>query len=200
MGAGDYRFTAMNSTKAMDVAGASMSNGAVIQQWTWANGNNQKWKIESVGDGYYKIIAKHSGKCVDVSGNSTENGAVIHQWDYVGGANQQWQIVRVDGGASATNGGARAIDQTTTMTTVEPVYMNLFPNPAIQSTTVTWHDPISLAQTLVIINNQGRVVFQDDIANKNSYTLNTENFDNGLYQVLIYKKDKTISEKLIIAR
>jgi subtilisin family serine protease len=95
---GLYDVRAKNSGKVLDVTGISLSNGAVVEQWDYWGGDNQKWLISSVGNGYYKILAKHSGKSLDVTGISPDNGAVIEQWDYWGGDNQLWEITPVENG------------------------------------------------------------------------------------------------------
>ena len=95
---GLYDVRAKNSGKVLDVAGISLFNGAVVQQWDYWGGDNQKWLISSVGNGYYKILAKHSGKSLDVTGISPYNGAVIEQWDYWGGDNQLWELTPVENG------------------------------------------------------------------------------------------------------
>lgn len=87
-----YVIIAKHSGKCLDVRGISTDKGANIIQYDYWGGDNQKWKLEPVGDGYYRIIAKHSGKCLDVGGISTDNGAKIIQWDYRGGDNQKWKL------------------------------------------------------------------------------------------------------------
>ncbi|QLE01270.1 carbohydrate-binding protein [Galbibacter sp. BG1] len=87
-----YRITNKATGKVMDVSGVSQNNGARIHQWTWGNGNNQKWKVESVGKGNYKLTAQHSNKSLDIVDGSTANGTEIQQWDYFGNDNQKWKI------------------------------------------------------------------------------------------------------------
>jgi hypothetical protein len=82
---------AKHSHRVLDVTSISTANGERIQQWDYLGGDNQRWRLESVGDGYYKIVAQHSGKVLDVRGVSTANGARIQQWDYLGGNNQRWR-------------------------------------------------------------------------------------------------------------
>jgi len=93
-----YVIIAKHSGKCLDVRGISTDKGANIIQYDYWGGDNQKWKLEPVGDGYYRIIAKHSGKCLDVRGISTDNGANIIQWDYWGGDNQKWKLEPVGDG------------------------------------------------------------------------------------------------------
>ena len=87
-----YVIIAKHSGKCLDVRGINTDEGANIIQYDYWGGDNQKWKLEPVGDGYYRIIAKHSGKCLDAGGISTDNGAKIIQWDYRGGDNQKWKL------------------------------------------------------------------------------------------------------------
>jgi hypothetical protein len=89
---------AKHSGKVLDVEGVSTANGAKIQQWDYLGGDNQKWRLESVGGGYYRIVAQHSGKVLDVAGISTANGARIQQWDWLGGDNQKWKLEALDDG------------------------------------------------------------------------------------------------------
>jgi fibronectin type 3 domain-containing protein len=89
---GVYKITVASNLKSLDVADVSTANGARIQQWDYTGGNNQRWRIESLGGGLYRISAVHSNKALDVVDNSTANGAEIQQWDYTGGANQKWRI------------------------------------------------------------------------------------------------------------
>lgn len=89
---GIYEIAARNSGKVLDVVGVSTANGARIQQWDWANGNNQKWRVENLGGSLYKITSQNSLKSLDVVDASTTNGAQIQQWDYFGNANQKFTI------------------------------------------------------------------------------------------------------------
>ncbi|WDV49259.1 RICIN domain-containing protein [Streptomyces coeruleorubidus] len=83
---------ARHSGKCVDVAGSSTADGAAVQQLSCQGGDNQQWRLRSVGEGYYQIVAQHSGKCLDVSSASTANGAAVIQWTCKGSTNQQWQL------------------------------------------------------------------------------------------------------------
>ncbi|HEY0947495.1 MAG TPA: RICIN domain-containing protein [Opitutaceae bacterium] len=88
-----YRVTARHSGKALDVAGASLENGALIQQWAYGSANdNQKWKIEPTTDGYFTFTALHSGKALDVVGGDTADDVPVHQWEPLAVASQAWDI------------------------------------------------------------------------------------------------------------
>ncbi|MBC8053669.1 MAG: RICIN domain-containing protein [Sphingobacteriaceae bacterium] len=89
---GTFSITARHSGKAIDVAGASMINGATIIQWPYNGGANQKWTINSVGSGYYSVTNVNSGQALDVFGGSVADGGKVIQYPYSGGTNQQWSI------------------------------------------------------------------------------------------------------------
>jgi hypothetical protein len=55
-----------------------------------SEGDNQLWKLESVGGGYYRIVAKHSNKVLDVEGASISPGTQVNQYTYNGGDHQKF--------------------------------------------------------------------------------------------------------------
>src|SRR5262249_53566071 len=87
---GYYTLVAKHSGKCLDVAGASTTNGANVQQYTCHSGANQQWAITEQADGYVTIRSKLSGKCLDVAGGSTSDHANVQQYTCHGGANQRW--------------------------------------------------------------------------------------------------------------
>ncbi|RKP54415.1 hypothetical protein D7Z26_13770 [Cohnella endophytica] len=93
-----YRIVNRNSGKVLDVKDQSTADGAIIQQWSYSGGNNQKWVFTQVTGGYWKIKSVNSGKLMDISGASTADGAANIQWPDNGGNNQQWQLVDAGNG------------------------------------------------------------------------------------------------------
>ncbi|MHA7060153.1 RICIN domain-containing protein [Aquimarina sp. M1] len=93
-----YEIKNKASGKSMDVSDVSLNNGARIQQWEFSGGDNQKWRVEDVGNGQYKITAQHSNKALDVVDGSGSNRAEIQQWDYFDNTNQKWKIEDVENG------------------------------------------------------------------------------------------------------
>ena len=51
-----------------------MADGAVVQQWTWNGGDNQKWNVTSPF-----LMAKHSQKYLEIPGGSMAEGAYADQ-------------------------------------------------------------------------------------------------------------------------
>ena len=82
---GPCAIVSQGSNKVLEVANSRGEDGTNIIQNHWNGGDDQRWRIERVGNGFFEIINFHSGKCMDVEGKKTENGANIQQWS-CGGA------------------------------------------------------------------------------------------------------------------
>jgi hypothetical protein len=79
----------------VDVAGASTSNGAWLQQYECLGESqaNQLWALPGTEGEWHRAIAKHSGRCMDVTGGSTADNVRLQQWDCISpGLNQQWKF------------------------------------------------------------------------------------------------------------
>src|SRR4051794_18651250 len=85
-----YRIMSVASGKVLDVPGFSTRDGARIQQYTWNNGNNQRWYFDLLPDGSYKIINVYSGKVLDIPFGQNRDGIPVQQYTWNGGANQRW--------------------------------------------------------------------------------------------------------------
>jgi hypothetical protein len=91
----------------VDVAGASLNNGANIQEWDCNGGVAQQFVAEAGPSPYFRFKNTNSGKCLNiyagaidaahpVSGNA--NGANIQQWTCGTGDNNYWALVSYNGG------------------------------------------------------------------------------------------------------
>lgn len=80
--------------KVLDVTEWATTDGAMIQLFTNADQDNQKWVITSKGQGIFYIAAKHSDKCLDILQFKNENGAEVGQWSCHEKSNQEWIIGR----------------------------------------------------------------------------------------------------------
>ena len=95
-----YRISAVHSRKVLDVSlygRGGKKNGDNVHQWDWHGGDNQRWKIEDIGNGYFKITAKHSNKVLEVNLKGRVDGDNVQQWAWAGGNNQKWRIEKCDG-------------------------------------------------------------------------------------------------------
>jgi len=86
---GTYRFTFEHSGKVLDVSEISKNNGAVLHQWDWVNGANQRFFVNSAGTSV-QIVSQNSNMCVDVKDFSLAVGGVIQQWSCGSNDNQHW--------------------------------------------------------------------------------------------------------------
>ena len=93
-----YSITAKHSGKVIDVSSISMDDGALVHQWTYVGGNNQKWVVTDLANGHYALKAVHSGKALDVRGSSTADAASVQQMPYTGADNQQFKLIDVGDG------------------------------------------------------------------------------------------------------
>lgn len=79
---------------ALDVSGASSSNGANIQTYARNSTFAQLFRFEYV-NGYYRIVNAQSGKCLDVAGGNLIPSTNVQQWDADGqNANQLFSAVK----------------------------------------------------------------------------------------------------------
>ena len=92
-----YSLQNRNSDLFLEVAGAQMTKGASVVQFSWWGGDNQKWRIERV-NGFYKIMNVQSGLVLETGGGSQFNGGVALQWTWGATPNQQWHLVPLGGG------------------------------------------------------------------------------------------------------
>lgn len=93
-----YQIFNVGSGKVLEVANASTSNAATVQQYTDSDGTHQQWTLNDAGSGYYNLEAVHSGQFMDVYGASTSDGADIIQYPENGGTNQDWTLDEVSSG------------------------------------------------------------------------------------------------------
>ena len=98
MANGIYKVVAKHSGKTLDVNGVSVVDGAIVHQWTYVGGNDQKWQVEGLGGGLYRLAAVHSGKALEVAGTSLADVAQVKQSTWTGGGNQKWKIEDTSGG------------------------------------------------------------------------------------------------------
>ncbi len=98
-GEGCYEIICAADGRALDVTGASRSNGANVQVWTPNGSGAQKWNVYGAGGGYYVIINARSKKALDVRDYGVEPGTNVQQWAKSGTDAQRWRIEYVGGGS-----------------------------------------------------------------------------------------------------
>ncbi len=84
--------SSINPIFALDVYGASNTNGANVQLYEYTIDKQKKFKVTYLGDGCYSLVALHSNKSLAVKDSSFEKGANVHQWEQDGSDSQKWII------------------------------------------------------------------------------------------------------------
>ncbi|MBB6130649.1 cellulase family glycosylhydrolase [Mucilaginibacter lappiensis] len=98
---GVYQIINRYSFKPLDILGWGTANGSLADQWDYAAGANQQFKVQAAANGSYLLTPMHvSGKCLDVLGWSGSDGGTVDIWSYTGtgGNNQNWLIQPTDNG------------------------------------------------------------------------------------------------------
>lgn len=86
-----YRLSPRVSSLAVDVRGASATNGSAIQQYAANSSAAQMFRFIDNGDGTYRIVSALSGGPVlDVAGGGTANGTLVQVWSWTSVAQQKW--------------------------------------------------------------------------------------------------------------
>jgi len=75
--------------------------------------------------------------------------------------------------------------------------INIFPNPCIDFLNISSIE--NLNAEIIIYNLLGKIIYRNEISNKNNLAINLSNFPSGYYSLIINnKKDKTLITKKII--
>ena len=82
----------------LDVAGASLDNGAKIDLWSNLNMMHQMFRFEYV-DGYYQIVSAASEKALDVDGSSLVPHSGVILYDGAATDNQLWSVIQNSDGS-----------------------------------------------------------------------------------------------------
>ncbi|MEW2489755.1 glycoside hydrolase N-terminal domain-containing protein [Streptomyces sp. NPDC048411] len=85
---------------AIDVPGASASQGIGLIQYTPSSAANQQFRFVPVGGGLHEVYTTHGSTPLawDVSGGTSDDGAQLVQWVPTHAENQQWKIADVGDG------------------------------------------------------------------------------------------------------
>jgi beta-glucanase (GH16 family) len=93
---GSYKiraFAGTTTTRVLDVANGTASNGAAVIIWDDNGGINQRWYFVDAGSGWYRITsALDTAKCLEASVTSPAPGTSVDIRDNTGGYNQLWRL------------------------------------------------------------------------------------------------------------
>jgi hypothetical protein len=84
-----FRITNRNSGKYLEIAGASLADGAGAGQWGDTGNACQVWNIHPVSNGL-QLFNVNSGKLLEIPGAQTADGVRAGQWGPTGNLTQVW--------------------------------------------------------------------------------------------------------------
>lgn len=90
--------TALNTGYALDVNNYAKFNGGNVEIYPYHDTNNEKWRINSVGNGYYTITDVNSGKCLDVKDGASKRGTNVQIWGKNNTNAQKWRFINAGNG------------------------------------------------------------------------------------------------------
>jgi hypothetical protein len=95
-----YEISNVHSGMYLDVRYGTLTDFAVMEQYWWNGGSNQRFNLEMHPDGQDHMIAttSWSTNCVDVAWASTADSAAINEYGCAGAENQEWRFVDMDAG------------------------------------------------------------------------------------------------------
>ena len=98
---GKYFFENRTTEKYLQIDdGETNTVGAVMEQWAFDGGDDQKWVVTSLNNGYYKIVSSETGYALSVpSGSETAENVSLVQQAYTGATRQQWKITETANGS-----------------------------------------------------------------------------------------------------
>ena len=87
-----YTVKIRHSGKYVDVRGAGIANGTILQQYSWNGGDAQRFRFIPTSGGYYRVEYKKApSRGWEVGGSRTSDGSKTNIWDWVNRLNQQWR-------------------------------------------------------------------------------------------------------------
>ena len=139
-----------NSKLSMDVADASLLDGAAVNQFTTHNGANQRWRLVPVDPveipNSMVIVSVNSSKALDVPNGSHDSGVFIQQYSLHKGPNQRWRFIPFQDNQSVqiiNENSELALDVPSLSTTPGTGIQQYQPNPGLNQQWVIVPSPVS---------------------------------------------------------
>ena len=102
--------TALNTSRVLDVPGASQKNSVQLQIYDDNDSMAQQFFVKNLGNGMYSLENCSSGKVLDAAKGKHVNGTVVQQYKFNNGKHQKWYILT--SGKSGYYSIASALDKT----------------------------------------------------------------------------------------
>jgi subtilisin family serine protease len=161
-----------NTTAVLDL---QVIGGTPEYTFDWSNAINTEDQT-NVAAGFYTVTVTDANGCTATTDATVEQYIAVDTTTNNGGGN--------NGGG---NNGTAGVEENTS------IDLNIYPNPASENATISWNNEVS---TLQIINAQGQVIAQENVANTNTFQVT--DLATGSYFVQLSYNNNTTTKKLII--
>jgi len=161
-----------NTTAVLDL---QVIGGTPEYTFDWSNAINTEDQT-NVAAGFYTVTVTDANGCTATTDATVEQYIAVDTTTNNGGGN--------NGGG---NNGTAGVEENTS------IDLNIYPNPASENATISWNNEVN---TLQIINAQGQVIAQENVANTNSFQVT--DLATGSYFVQLSYNNNTTTKKLII--
>ena len=81
--------------KALEVMDRRPIDGTAVKAMPWRNADEQKWRINELGNGEFNIVSK-LGRALDLPGFSKDDGVAIQLWQDNRAENQRFRFTRME--------------------------------------------------------------------------------------------------------
>ena len=180
----------------LEIGGANTDNGATVNLWENNRNPWQEWAFLDINDSHIlapyeftdgrvmKIYSRHAGKVLEIAGGSNNNGATANMWNDFSQRWQQWLMQFSSYNRPATPLAVTASDAAPSV--------NIYPNPATQTLTLTAVGAFNLgASTVTLTDVRGSRIK----APYQNSQLDISALSTGLYFVTITNSQQTIRQK-----
>ncbi len=203
-------FTLTGIVEQMDAAPAFDNNYVLLPRYAADVTNNVIASFDLPSPFEFSIL----GATVDLTSNST--GASTLAWDFGDGATGSGETVSHDYTydflenlaeltitLSATNEGCTDIASNTvdlifnSIEELEEINVSVYPNPAVDVVRI---NAAEVVESVMVMDNMGKIVFQNQNVNSSSFVLNAAAWSNGVYHIQIQTSNTIVERSLVVKK
>lgn len=203
-------FTLTGIVEQMDAAPAFDNNYVLLPRYAADVTNNVIAAFDLPSPFEFSIL----GATVDLT--STSTGASQLAWDFGDGATGSGETVSHDYTydflenlaeltitLSATNEGCTDIASNTvdlifnSIEELEAINVSVYPNPAVDVVRIKAEEVV---ESVRVLDNTGKVVFQNQNVNASSFTLDAAAWSNGVYHIQIQTSNTVVDRSLVVKK
>lgn len=140
-----------------------------------------------------------SNACITISGTPTQSGTFYMDVDYIVSGEFEVLNLTVNQDVPNTYEDIEVVVHPANSTNqIDPTQLNIYPNPATEQFNIQIGNQISGSAQLKIVNLLGAQVYSSEISAQEMISLNSADFDKGIYFVQVVSNGTEYTQKLII--